>query len=71
MNIPFDGGKQDLKLRMRVSQTNTGADQTVVDNEAVRAIVEKNPGNTDREYAEEIDVFPSNILRYLKLIGKV
>ena len=45
--------------------------ETGVDNEVLLAIVEKKTGNTDREYAEEIDVFPSNILRYLKLIGKV
>ena len=45
--------------------------ETIVDNEVLRAIGEKNPGNTVRDYPEEQDISPTTISCHLKLIGKV
>ena len=45
--------------------------ETVVVNEVLRVLVEKNPGNTVKDYAEELDVSLTTILCILKLIGKV
>ena len=42
-----------------------------MDNKVLRAIVEKNPGNTVRDYAEELGVSPITISRRLKVIGKI
>ena len=42
-----------------------------MNNGVLRAIVEKNPGNTVRDYAEELSVSPTTISGHLKLIGKV
>ena len=55
------------------SLTNEDRDRrrTVVDNKVLRAIVEKNPGNTVKDFAEELGISPTTILRHLKLIGKV
>ena len=42
-----------------------------MDNEVLREIIEKDPGDTVRDYAEEEDVSPTTISHHLKLIGKV
>ena len=42
-----------------------------MDKEVLRAIVEKSPGNTVTDYAEELGVSPTTISRHLKLIIKV
>ena len=42
-----------------------------MDNEVLRAIVEKNPGNSVRDYAEELSISPITISHHLKLFGKV
>ena len=55
--------EEDLSERRR--------SETVVDNEVLREIVEKNSSNTVREYAEELDVSHTIISRHLKLIDKV
>ena len=66
-----DVGMQSSKLGLKVSQTKNYKPETVVDNEVLRTIVEKNPGNTVRDYAEELGVSPTTISRHLKLISKV
>ena len=45
--------------------------ETVEDNDVLRAIVKNNPGNTVRDYAEELGISPTTISHNLKLIGKV
>ena len=64
---------QSSKLGMGVSQTKTGKDQseTAVGNEVLRAVIEKIPYNTGRDYTEELGVSPITISRHLILIGKV
>ena len=49
------------------SLTNEDQDrpETIVDNEVLRAIVEKNPGNSVRDYVEELGVSPTTISRHL------
>ena len=42
-----------------------------MDNEALEVIVEKNPGNTVKDYAETLGVSPTTILCHLKLIGSL
>ena len=49
----------------------TNEDQNRRENEVLRAIVEKNPSNTIRDYAEELCVSLTTISHQLKLIRKV
>ena len=49
-----------------LTNENMGRPETVL-----RARFEKNPGNTVRDYAEELGVSSLNVSRHLKLIGKV
>ena len=48
-----------------------GRPETVVYNEVLLTIVEKNPGYTIKKYAEKLGVSPTIISHHLKLIVKV
>ena len=56
---------------MSLTNNDQGRPETVVDKEVLRAIIEKNPGNTVRDYAKELGVSPITISHHLKLVGKV
>ena len=71
MNLPFDIGMQKSKLGMSLTNKNQGRSETFVDNEVLRATVEKDPCSTVGDYAEELGVSPLTISCHLKLIGKV
>ena len=72
MNIPFNVRMQSSKLGIKLSQMKTGADQRLLWTlEVLWAIVEKNPGNTVRDYAGELGLSPTINLLHLKLIVKV
>ena len=63
---------QSSKLEMRISQTKTRADQGLLwTMKFYEQQLKKNPGNTVRDYAEELGVFSRNISHHLKLIDKV
>ena len=51
------------------TKKDRGKPEIVVDSEILWAIVEKNPGNTIKDYAEELSVSPTPISYHLKMIG--
>ena len=54
-----------------LTNEDRGRPETGVENEVLRPIVEEKPGNTVRDYADQLGVSPRTISRHLKLIGKV
>ena len=54
-----------------LTNKDQGRPETVVTREVLRAIVEKNPGNTVGDYAEELGVSLTTNSCHLKSIGKV
>ena len=51
----FETGDESL------TNEDWGRPETVVDNEVERKVVEKNPGNSIRDYAQELGVSPTTI----------
>ena len=54
----FETGDENL------TNNNRSRPEIVVDNEVLRIVVENNPGNTVRDYAEELDVSSTTISRH-------
>ena len=70
MKAPFVVGMQSLKPGDK-SHADRDGPETIVDNEILQEIVEKNPGCIVKDCAKELGVSPATISLYLKLIGKV
>ena len=61
----FENGDESL------SNEDRGRPETVLNDDTLRALVEANPANTVRDYAQELNVTPITVSRHLKIIGKV